>query len=143
MNTGYVLKLVYISKRMRIGFYESVSSVDLIGDKAIKIEEFMREEGKHTMMTVKRLDELGIEAPKRGGEIAEKFGEAIGRAVTVLGWKGTCFFMQIGEELERLFLKAALIVCRNTDDREILDLIIFDVKKHSNWWRRNLSERRH
>ncbi|MBI2487550.1 MAG: ferritin-like domain-containing protein [Deltaproteobacteria bacterium] len=143
MKKGYVLKLIYISKRVTIGVYESVSNLYLVQDRLIKIEEFMREEGKHTMMTVKRLDELGIETPKKGGEIAERFGETIGKAATVLGWRGTCFFMQMGEEMERLFLKAASTVCRNRDDQEILNLIIFDEKKHSEWWRRKLSERRH
>ena len=143
MSTSHVLKLVYISKRATIGVYESLSNLYLVPDSLIKIEEFMREEGRHTMMTVKRLDELGIETPKRGGELAERFGETIGRAATVLGWRGTCFFMQIGEEVERLFLKAASTVCRNRSDREVLNLIIFDEKKHSEWWRRKLSERRH
>jgi hypothetical protein len=143
MSSRYVLKLVYISKRVTIGVYESISNLYLVQDSLIKIEEFMREEGKHTMMAVKRLDELGIETPKRGGEIAERFGETIGRVATVLGWRGTCFFMQMGEEMERLFLMAASTVCRNRSDREILNLIIFDEKKHSEWWRRKLSERRH
>ena len=143
MKTGYILKLVYISKRMNIGFYESVSRFDGLNGQRFKIVEFMREEGKHTMMTVKRLGELGIEAPKRGGEIAEKLGETVGKAVTVLGWKGTCLFMEVGGEMERLFLKAASTVCRNRNDRDILDLIILDGKKHRTWWRRKLSERRH
>ena len=143
MKKGYVLKLIYISKRITIGVYESVSNLYLMQDRLIKVEEFMREEGKHTMMTVKRLDDMGIETPKKGGELAERFGETIGKAATVLGWRGTCFFMQVGEEMERLFLRAASTVCRNRDDREILNLILFDEKKHSEWWRRKLSERRH
>lgn len=143
MKTGYILKLVYISKRMTIGFYESVSSFDPMSEQTFKIVEFMREEGKHTMMAVKRLGELGIEAPKGGGEIAERVGETVGKAVTVLGWRGTCLFMEVGGEVERLFLKAAFTVCRNRYDRDILNLIIFDGKKHRTWWRRKLSERRH
>ena len=143
MKPGYILKLVYISKRMTIGFYESVSSFDPLSEQTFKIAEFMREEGKHTMMAVKRLGELGIEAPKRGGEIAERVGETIGKAVTVLGWRGTCLFMEFGGEVERIFLKAASTVCRNRNDRDILNLIIFDGKKHRTWWRRKLSERRH
>jgi tetrahydromethanopterin S-methyltransferase subunit G len=139
MKAANLLKLVYISKRMTIGVYESLIRLDPIEEK---IEEFMREEGKHTMMAVKRLDELGLRTPKRSGEIAERLGETLGRAAGFLGWKGVCLFMEIGEETERLFLKAASKVCRNENDREILNLIIFDGKKHGEWWRSKLSQRR-
>jgi rubrerythrin len=143
MKTLNLLKLLYISKRMSIGVYESVSRLDPAEENTEIIEEFMREEGKHTMMAVKRLDELGLETPKRSGEIAEKVGETIGKAAGFLGWKGVCVFMQIGEGIERLFLEAASMICRNKNDREILKLIIFDERKHGDWWKRKSSHRRH
>lgn len=143
MKTANLLKLVYISKRMSIGVYESIVRLDPVEGKTERIEEFMREEGKHTMMAVKRLDELGLGTPKRSGEIAERFGETIGRAAGILGWKGLCLFMKVGEEAEIFFLEAASRFCRNKNDREILDLIIFDEKKHGEWWKNKLSQRRH
>ncbi|KRT65285.1 MAG: hypothetical protein XU11_C0030G0017 [Candidatus Dadabacteria bacterium CSP1-2] len=143
MKTTNLLKLVYISKRMTIGVYQSVSRLDPTEEKTEIIEEFMREEGKHTMMAVKRLDELGLVTPKKSGEIAERFGETIGRAAGFFGWNGVCFFMQIGEEVERLFLEAASRICKNKNDREILNLIIFDERKHGDWWKRKSYHRRH
>jgi tetrahydromethanopterin S-methyltransferase subunit G len=143
MKTINLLKLVYISKRMSIGVYGSIVGLDPVEGKAERIEEFMREEGKHTMMAVKRLDELGLETPKRSGEIAERFGASIGKAAGILGWKGVCLFMKMGEEAERLFLEAASRFCRNKDDREILNLIIFDEKKHGEWWKNSLFQGRH
>ena len=143
MKTTNLLKLVYISKRMTIGVYQSVSRLDPTEEKTEIIEEFMREEGKHTMMAVKRLDELGLVTPKKSGEIAERFGETIGRAAGFFGWNGVCFFMQIGEEVERLFLEAASRICKNKNDKEILNLIIFDERKHGDWWKRKSHHRRH
>lgn len=139
-KTSYILKLVYVSKMIKIGVYESASKLDLAEQGSSKIEEFLREEGKHTMMTVKRLDDLGIQPPKKVGKMAERFGETMGKAAGVLGWRGMCFFMQIGEETERLFLAVSSKVCRNNNDREVLNLIIYDEKKHGDWWRRNLSD---
>src|SRR3972149_1978579 len=114
MKTTNLLKLVYISKRMTIGVYQSVSRLDPTEEKTEIIEEFMREEGKHTMMAVKRLDELGLVTPKKRGE-----------------------------EVERLFLEAASRICKNKNDREILNLIIFDERKHGDWWKRKSYHRRH
>jgi rubrerythrin len=141
MNQDIILKLVYISKRMTIGVYCALSRIEHKNEREI-IGDLLREEGKHTMMTVKILDELGIETPKKGGEIAERFGESIGKLSSVFGWRCMCFFMQFGEEAERLFLRAASGICRNRKDRKIFDLIIFDEKKHSRWWRKKLFQRR-
>ena len=143
MRSSSILKLIYISKRMTIGVYESVSSLDLVSHRYIELEKLMREEGKHTMMTVKRLDEMGINTPLKGGDLAERFGETIGKAASVFGWRGTCFFMQLGEEVEKLFLKVACGVCRNRNDKKILDLIVYDDQRHVKWWRKKLYERRH
>lgn len=141
MKSGNILKLVYISKRMTIGLYEALSSHKHAED--LNIEALLREEGKHTMMTAKMLDELGIETPKRGGELAERLGETVGKFSTVLGSTGLCFFMRFEEEAERLFLRAASGAVKNRNDRKILDLIIYDEKKHINWWRKQLLRRRH
>jgi rubrerythrin len=141
MKSGSILKLVYISKRMTIGVYEALSSNRYANN--LEIEVLLREEGKHTMMTAKMLDELGIETPKRGGELAERFGEQVGKFSAVFGSRSLCIFMQFGEEAERLFLMAASGVCKNRNDRKILDLIIYDEKKHVNWWRKQLLRRRH
>ena len=141
MKSGSILKLVYISKRMTIGVYEALAANGYGHD--LEIGVLLREEGKHTMMTAKMLDELGIEAPKRGGELAERFGKRVGKYSTVLASRSLCFFMQFGEEAERLFLLASSGVCKNRNDRRILDLIIYDEKKHVNWWRKQLLQRRH
>jgi hypothetical protein len=141
MKSANILKLVYISKRMTIGVYEALSTNRYADD--LEISVLLREEGKHTMMTVKMLDERGIETPRRSGELAERFGETVGKFSALLGSRGLCFFMQFGEEAERLFLKAASGVCNNRNDRKILDLIIYDEKKHVNWWRKQLLRRRH
>lgn len=141
MKSGSILKLVYISKRMTIGVYEALATNRYAHD--LEIVVLLREEGKHTMMTAKMLDELGIETPKRGGELAERFGERVGKFSAVLGSRSLCFLMQFGEEAERLFLMAASGVCKNRNDRKILDLIIYDEKKHVNWWRKQLLRRRH
>jgi hypothetical protein len=141
MKSGSILKLVYISKRMTIGVYEALSANRHADD--LEIAALLREEGKHTLMTAKMLDELGIETPKRGGELAERFGEIVGKFSSVLGSRGLCFIMQFGEEAERLFLKAASGICNNRNDRQILNLIIYDEKRHVNWWRKQLLRRRH
>lgn len=141
MNSGSILKLVYISKRMSIGVYDALSSNKYADD--LEIEVLLREEGKHTMMTAKMLDELGIETPRRGGELAERFGERVGRFTAVLGCRSLCFFMHFGEEAEMLFLMAASGFCKNRNDRKILDLMIYDEKRHINWWRKKLLRRRH
>lgn len=141
MKSGSILKLVYISKRMTMGVYEALATNRYAHD--LEIVVLLREEGKHTMMTAKMLDELGIETPRRGGELAERFGERVGRLSEVLGSRSLCFFMRFGEEAERLFLMAASGVCKNRNDRKILDLIIYDEKKHVNWWRKQLLRRRH
>lgn len=138
---GSILKLVYISKRMTMGVYEALATNRYAHD--IEIVVLLREEGKHTMMTAKMLDELGIEAPKRGGALAERFGATVARVSAVLGSRGLCFLMQFGEEAERLFLMAVSGACKNRNDRKILDLIIYDEKKHVNWWRKQLLRRRH
>jgi rubrerythrin len=141
MKSGSILKLIYISKRMTIGVYEALST-NRYADN-LEIEVLLREEGKHTMMTAKMLDELGIETPKRGGELAERIGETVGKFSAVLGSRSLCFFMQFGEEAERLFLMVASGVFKNRNDRKIFDLIIYDEKKHVNWWRKQLLRRRH
>ena len=141
MKSGSILKLVYISKRMTIGVYEALAVNRYAHD--LEIVVLLREEGKHTMMTAKMLDELGIEAPKRIGELAERFGRRVGKFSAVLGSRSLCFFMQFGEEAARLFLLAASGVCQNRNDRRMLDLIIYDEKRHVNWWRKQLLQRRH
>jgi len=141
MNSNNILKLVYISKRMTIGVYEAISTLRY--EKNREILDFLREEGKHTMMTVKILDELGIEAPKKGGDIAERFGETIGKFSSVFGWRGMCIFMQFGEVAEILFLKAVSGACKNRTDKKLFDLIIYDEERHSRWWRKKLFLRRH
>lgn len=141
MKSGSILKLIYISKRMTIGVYEALAVNRYAHD--LEIVVLLREEGKHTMMTAKMLDELGIEAPKRIGELAERFGRRVGKFSAVLGSRSLCFFMQFGEEAERLFLLAASGVCQNRNDRRMLDLIIYDEKRHVNWWRKQLLQRRH
>jgi len=141
MNSNNILKRVYISKRMTIGVYEAISTLRYEKDR--EILDFLREEGKHTMMTVKILDELGIEAPMRGGDIAERFGETIGKFSSVFGWWGTCIFMQFGGAAEILFLRAASGVCKNRTDKKIFDLIIYDEERHNRWWRKKLFLRRH
>ncbi len=141
MKAGSILKLIYISKRMTIGVYEALAVNRYAHD--LEIVVLLREEGKHTMMTAKMLDELGIEAPKRMGELAERFGKRVGKFSAVLGSRSLCFFMQFGEEAERLFLLAASGVCQNRNDRRMLDLIIYDEKRHVNWWRKQLLQRRH
>ena len=141
MKSGSVLKLVYISKRMKIGVYEALANNRHAAN--LEIEVLLREEGKHTMMTAKMLDELGIETPRGGGELAERFGERVGKFSAVFGSRSLCLFMQFGEEAERLLLMAASGVCKNRNDRKILDLIIYDQEKHANWWRKQLLRRRH
>ena len=141
MKSGSILKLVYISKRMTMGVYESLATNRYAHD--LEIVVLLREEGRHTMMTAKMLDELGIEPPKRGGALAERFGERVGKFSAVLGSRSLCFFMRFGEEAERLFLMAASGACKNQNDRKILDLIIYDEKRHINWWRKQLLRRRH
>lgn len=141
MKSGSILKLVYISKRLSIGVYEALANNRYARD--LEVGVLLREEGKHTLMTAKMLEELGIETPKRGGELAERFGVRVGKFSAALGSRSLCFFMQFGEEAERLFLMAASGVCKNQDDRKILDLIIYDEKKHVNWWRKQLLRRRH
>ncbi len=140
MKAGSILKLIYISKRMTIGVYEALAANRYAHD--LEIVVLLREEGKHTMMTAKMLDELGIGAPKRIGELAERFGKRVGKFSAVLGSRSLCFFMQFGEEAERLFLLAASGVCKNRNDRRMLDLIIYDEKRHVNWWRKQLLQRR-
>ncbi len=140
MKAGSILKLIYISKRMTIGVYEALAANRYAND--LEIVVLLREEGKHTMMTAKMLDELGIGAPKRIGELAERFGKRVGKFSAVLGSRSLCFFMQFGEEAERLFLLAASGVCKNRNDRRMLDLIIYDEKRHVNWWRKQLLQRR-
>jgi hypothetical protein len=141
MNSGSVLKLVYISKRITIWVYEALAPNRYAHD--LEIVVLLREEGKHTMMTAKMLDELGIETPRRGGELAERFGKRVGKFSAVLGSRILCFFMQFGQEAERLFLLAASGVCKNRNDRRILDLMMYYERKHVNWWRKQLLQRRH
>lgn len=140
MKSAEVLKLVYISKRMTIGVYGALSAHRNADDFEITL--LLREEGKHTMMTAKMLDELGLEAPRRGGKLAERFGGAVGKFSSTFGSRGLCLFMQFGEEAEMLFLKAAAVACSNRNDRKIIDLMVRDEKRHVNWWRKQLLRRR-
>jgi hypothetical protein len=126
---------------MTIAVYEALAANRYAHD--LQIVVLLREEGKHPMMTAKMLDELGVETPKRGGELAERFGKRVGKFSTVLGSRSLCFFMQFGGQAEMLFLLATSGVCRNRNDRTILDLIIYDEKKHVNCWIKQLLQRRH
>ncbi|GBD39048.1 hypothetical protein HRbin37_01312 [bacterium HR37] len=113
---------------MTIGFFESALESNLPAEREEEVEGVLREKGKHTMMAVKRLGELGIETPKREGDIAERFGESIGRVFSVFGWRGAYFLVWLGNGIEGLILKIASRVCGNSGDRKILEAMMLDKK---------------
>lgn len=125
---SYIIKLIYISERMAIGFFESALESNLPAEREVEVEEVLREKGKHTMMAVKRLGELGMDTPRRGGDIAERFGESVGRVFSVFGWRGAYFLVWLGNGIENLILKVASRLCGNNGDRKILEAMMLDKK---------------
>ena len=134
MYSRLFVRIAYVSKRLNIGIYDTLNTFEDADDRIMKISEFKRQEGKHTMMMVKFLSDKGINVPQRGGELAEKFGRNIGRAVSAFGWQSVCIFMCMEEVIEKRFLKTISIFSNRVYRDNAWKYIIFDDERHSEWW---------